>query len=85
METILGVFLVISTYMLIYYRLMVKHFYEKEYQVKETAFGTIFSFPPHSKLSATGKKYSWRYWGALIVMLGIVATLAKMKSFPAIY
>jgi len=84
METILGISLIISTYALIYYRLMVRHYYEQEHKVKETAFGTIFSFPPHGKLSPQGKKYSWRYWMALIFMLGIVAILVKIKNFTVI-
>jgi len=50
---------IIDAYAIVY--LMVKYYYENENNTKESNFGAIFSFAPHSKLSDKGKRYSKRY------------------------
>jgi len=84
METLIGIIIIIDAYAIVYYRLMVKHYYEKENGVTENNFGAIFSFPPHSKLSDIGKRYSKRYWIALIVLFTCVALLIPGRDFSAL-
>lgn len=84
METLLAIVLIIDVYVVIYYRLMVKHLYEQEHKVKETAFGAIFSLPPHSRLSATAKQYSRRYWIALGLLVMCIALLATTRNLSGL-
>jgi len=81
MESLLAVIMIIDVYVIIYYRLLVKHHYETEKNIKETAFAAIFSFPPHAQLSETGKQFSRRYWFALIVMFSCILILVGMRDF----
>ena len=80
MENLLAVILIIDIYVVIYYRLMVRHHYEKQFNIRETNFAAIFSLPPYSKLSEDGKKFSKRYWYALSVMLLCIAILASTRN-----
>jgi hypothetical protein len=73
--------LVVSAYVVIYYRLLVRHYYEKQFGVKESNFGAIFSFPPYRALPDAGKKYARRYWIAVSIMVSCVVTLAVMTDF----
>ena len=78
LRTMLGILLVINGYVLIYYRLLVKHFYEEQIGAKESVFGALFSFPPYSRLTETGKKYARRYWIAL-ALLTIILLLSAFS------
>ncbi len=80
METLLGVIMIIDVYVIVYYRLMVKHYYQQEKNTRETAFAAIFSLPPHSQLSTTGKQFSRRYWFALIVLFGCILILVSTRD-----
>ena len=80
MDNLLALILIIDLYVVIYYRLMVRHYYEKENNVRETNFAAIFSLPPHSRLSSEGKKFSQRYWYAVSVMLLCIAILASTRD-----
>lgn len=84
METILAIVILIDAYAIIFYRLMTKHYYEKENNIVESNLGAIFSFPPHSKLSAKGKRYSRRYWIALGVLVTCVVLLIPGRDFSAL-
>lgn len=84
METMLAVVILIDAYAIIFYRLMVKHYYEKENNIKESNFGAIFSFPPHNKLSEKGKHYSRRYWIAVGVLIVCIALLIPGRDFSTL-
>lgn len=81
MRTAFGFFLVIVGYVVIYYRLLVRHFYEQQYNVKETTFGALFSFPPYARLSEPGKKYARRYWVAVALLVICLLVLAVETNF----
>lgn len=85
METVLGVIIVIDAYAIIYYRLLVKYYYEKENKVKESALGAILSFPPHRKLPTNGKRYAKRYWIAISVLIICIIILLPGRDFSAIF
>lgn len=81
MRNTLGVLLVVSGYIVIYYRLLVRHFYQQQYRVKETTFAALFSFPPYGRLDDLGKKYAKRYWVAVAAMVGCLLALAVVTEF----
>jgi len=70
LRTVLGILLVVNGYVLIYYRLLVRHFYEELHGVKESTFGSLVSFLPiagcpnwaRNMRAATG--WPWRCWSA---------------------
>lgn len=76
LRTMLGILLVVNGYVLIYYRLLVKHFYEEQIGAKESVFGALFSFPPYGRLSEPGKKYARRYWITLALLTIILLLIA---------
>jgi hypothetical protein len=83
MRTTLGILTVVAGYVVVYYRLLVRHFYEQQYNVKESTFGALFSFPPYSRLDTLGKKYARRYWIAvamLVVCLGVFAVVSDYSA-----
>lgn len=81
MRTFIGILLVMSGYVVIYYRLLVRHFYQQQYNVKETTFGALFSFPPYRRLDALGQKYARRYWVAVALMVSCLIALAVITDF----
>ncbi len=83
MQTFFGILLAITGYVVVYYRLLVRHFYEQQYQVKESTFGALFSFPPYRRLDALGRKYARRYWIAVTVMAACLLALAAVSDFTA--
>lgn len=82
MRTVLGILLAVNGYVLIYYRLLVRHFYEEQHGVKEGAFGALFSFPPYSRLPESGKKYARRYWMAVALFVSVLLVSAYIKEGP---
>ena len=80
LRTALGILLVVNGYVLIYYRLLVKHFYEEQHGVQEGTFGALFSFPPYSRLPELGKKYARRYWMALALLVGMLLVGALVRE-----
>ncbi len=84
MEALLGFIIMIDAYVIIYYRLMVKFYYQNENNKMESNFSAIFSFPPHSKLSEKGKHYSKRYWIAMAVLLVSIALLIPGRDFSVL-
>lgn len=83
MRNALGVILVVSGYVVIYYRLLVRHFYQQQFNVRESTFAAIFSFPPYGRLDELGKKYARRYWVAIAVLVGCLLALAYVSEFSA--
>ncbi len=83
MRTFLGILLVITGYVVIYYRLLVRHFYEQQYQIKESTFGALFSFPPYGRLDELGRKYARRYWIAVTLLVACLLALAVVSDFTA--
>lgn len=84
METLLAIIIMLDAYAIIFYRLMIKYYYEKENNVKESNFAAIFSLPPHSKLSETGKRYSRRYWIAVAILLASITLLIPGRDFSVL-
>lgn len=84
LETFLAILILIDVYTIVFYRLMIKHYYEKDNNLKESSFGAIFSFPPYSKLSMKGKQYSRKYWVAIIILLICIALLIPGRDFTAL-
>jgi len=80
-RAVLAVVLVVSAYVVIYYRLLVRYHYEKQYNVKESTFGAIFSFPPYKNLGEPAQKYVRRYWIAVGIMVGAVIWLTSIGDF----
>lgn len=80
LRAVLGILLVVNVYVLIYYRLLVKHFYQEQHGVKESTFGALFSFPPYRRLSVPGRKYAQRYWIALFLLITVLLASALMKE-----
>jgi len=80
-RNVLGVLLVVSGYIVIYYRLLVRHFFQQQHQVKETTFAALFSLPPYSRLDELGKKYARRYWVAVTAMIICLLGLAYISDF----
>ena len=81
MQTVIGILLITSVYILIYYRLLVRHYYEKAAQKKESTFGAVFSFPPYRILPPEGRKYAKRYWITLFIMIACISAAATQMNF----
>lgn len=81
MQTAIGILLIASVYALIYYRLLVRHYYEKTTRKKESTFGAVFSFPPYRILPVEGRKYAKRYWLTLMIMVACVSAAAALMDF----
>jgi ABC-type branched-subunit amino acid transport system permease subunit len=80
LRTVLGILLVVNGYVLIYYRLLVRHFYQEQQGVKESTFGALFSFPPYQCLPDLGKKYARRYWVTLALLVIVLLVSAFVKE-----
>jgi uncharacterized membrane protein HdeD (DUF308 family) len=83
LRTVLGILLVVNGYVLIYYRLLVRHFYQEHSGVKEGTFGALFSFPPYQRLPELGKKYARRYWIAMGLLISVLLVSAFVKDGAA--
>lgn len=83
MRLFMGVLLIASTYVVVYYRLMVRHFYEKKRGRRESTFAALFSFPPYRSLPESGKKYARRYWIAMGFLIGCILATAFLTDFSA--
>ena len=81
MEAIIVVLIIADLYALLFYRLMCRHFYEKEQGVKESAFAAIFSLPPYKLLPERARKYHKRYWIALALMMLMIVILVQTRDF----
>lgn len=82
LRTLLGVWLVVNGYVLIYYRLMVRHYYQEQHGVKESTFGVLFSFPPYRQLPEAGRKYARRYWVTLALLVIVLLVSALLRDGP---
>lgn len=81
MRTLIAIIVVVDVYVIVYYRLLVRFYYEQERGVKEGTFGALFSFPPYARLPEKGKTYARRYWVAVGVLTACVAVLAVFADF----
>ena len=81
MRAALVVVMVVDFYVLIYYRLLVRFYYERTTGRRETTFGALFSLPPYRVLPERGRRYAKRYWLALSLLICTVLILAwHLKS-----
>lgn len=83
MRTLLVMVLVGAAYAVVYYRLLVKFYDEKQNNVRESGFAAIFSLPPYATLPEKGRRYARRYWIALAVLVTTVIVLALANDLPA--
>jgi len=81
LKTLLWAVVFVDAYVLVYYRLMVKHHYEQAQGVREGTFWTLLSFPPYARLPDAGRKYARRYWIAFALLAGCVTALALSADF----
>lgn len=80
LRTVLGILLVVNGYVLVYYRLLVRHFHQERNGVKEGTFAALFSFPPYQQLSESGRKYARRYWVTLALLVAVLLVSAFVKE-----
>lgn len=81
MKPVIGILLLADLYLLVYYRLLVKFYYEKASGTTESAFGALFSVPPYKILPERGRKYARRYWGAVTILVFCVGVLFVLADF----
>ena len=81
LKFLLWIVVFLDVYVLVYYRLLVKHHYEQARGIAEGTFWTLLSFPPYGRLPEAGRKYARRYWVALAVLVGCVTVLALSVDF----
>jgi hypothetical protein len=84
MKSILGAIMLLNVYIIVYYRLMVRHYYEQAMNAKESTFGALFSLPPYKSLPEKGKKYARKYWLAILLMFCCIGYLALTSQYSAI-
>jgi hypothetical protein len=75
-DYIIGAVLIADVYALVYYRLLVRHFLEQDGGVKETGFLVLLVPPPLKIASPLARKYAWRFYAALVVLLACFAAVA---------
>lgn len=81
MDYVIGAVLIGDVYALVYYRLLVRHFLERDEGVKETQFAALLSPPPFKIASALARKYAKRYYAALAVLAACLAAIAWRSDF----
>ncbi len=81
MDYFIGAVLIADVYALVYYRLLVRHFLEKDEGFNETQFAALFSPPPFKIASPLARKYAKRYYAALVVFALCLAAIAWRSDF----
>jgi hypothetical protein len=76
MQTVLGILLIGCVYALVYYRLMVRHFFENATGRRESTIGALFSLPPYKVLPEHGRIYAKRYWIVVGILTACIVVLA---------
>jgi Na+/H+ antiporter NhaC len=84
MRNFIGVMMTFLVYIIVYYRLLVKHDYQTEQNKKETAFCAIITFPSHKFLFEDGKQYAIKYWTVLSIMISCVVNLAISSKYQVV-
>ncbi|MEJ2343786.1 MAG: hypothetical protein P8090_00010 [Gammaproteobacteria bacterium] len=82
MKGLLVALMVLDVYVVVYYRLLVRFYYQKVTQRRETALGALFSFPPYRVLPRQGRRCVQRYWISLLVLIAFVLVLAWNINLP---
>jgi len=80
MRTVIGIALVGSLYIMIYYRLFIRHYHQKASGEKEPSFWSVFSIPSYRGLQQSEQKYIRRYWYAVSIMLICIALLVASSN-----
>ena len=83
MDIVLIVLLLADLYLIVYYRLVIGYWRAKTTGRKETGFLVAVSFPTREGLPAEARKYFWRYWGAVALLLVILGAGTAYR-LPAI-
>lgn len=81
MKALFAIALFVNAYAIVYYRLLVKFYYEKQHGTREGNWGALFSFPPYKALPEKGRRYARRYWVAVGILMLCVAALAYLSDF----
>jgi hypothetical protein len=81
MRLLFAIALLAVGYAIVYYRLLVKFYYEKQHGLSESTFGALFSFPPYKDLPEKGRKYARRYFVAVGLLVACVIALARLSDF----
>ncbi len=81
MDYLIGAVLIADVYALVYYRLLVRHFLERDESYKETQFAALLSPPPFKIASPLARKYAKRYYAALAVLALCLAAIAWKSDF----
>jgi hypothetical protein len=84
MDYVIGAVLIADVYALVYYRLLVRHFLEHDDGVKETGFPSLLAPPPLKIASPLARKYAWRYYAALAVLVLCFAAIAWRTDFKTL-
>ena len=84
MDYVIGAVLIADVYALVYYRLLVRHFLEKDEGVKETGFPVLLVPPPFKIASALARKYARRYYAAFAVLALCFAAIAWRTDFKSL-
>jgi hypothetical protein len=79
---ILVALMVLDVYVVVYYRLLVRFYYQKVTQRRETALGALFSLPPYRILPQQGRRCVQRYWISILVLIACVLLLASNINLP---
>lgn len=77
MKGTLVALMVLDVYVVVYYRLLVRFYYQKATQRRETALGALFSLPPYRVLPQQGRRCVQRYWISMLVLIACVLLLAS--------
>lgn len=95
MDLILMLLVVADIYVIVYYRLMVRYYEERDLGPEAVMtppagtrrflaiFGDLFMPPPYRKLSDKGRRYARRYWyalGMLALLLTGMVILFKLAA-----
>lgn len=81
MDYVIGTILVVDAYVLIYYRLLVRHFLGKDDGVAESGFFALLAPPPLVIASPRARKYAKRFYAALAVLVLCVLAIAWRQDF----
>jgi hypothetical protein len=82
-DYLIGAVLIADIYVLVYYRLLVRHFLAEDEGVKETGFA-LLSLPPFKINSLLARKYAKRYYAALAVLALCFAAIAWRTDFRSL-
>ena len=73
MDILLMALLLADLYLIIYYRMTIGYWRAKVTGQEESGFLVAVSLPSRKELPAEARKYYWRYWGAVVLLIVILS------------